>query len=74
VAGVVDDLPADNVRDAFPVAVDEVESQRNEHLRWTQDMRRRMVSLEPTSTINAAGCPAAIPRWRQSSTRPAMPP
>jgi hypothetical protein len=27
VAGVVDDLPADNVRDSFPTAVDEVELQ-----------------------------------------------
>jgi hypothetical protein len=35
VAGVVDDLPADNVRDAFQAAVDEVEVQGNEHLRWT---------------------------------------
>ena len=49
VAGVVDDLPADNVRDAFQAAVDEVEVQGNEHLRWTQDMRCHMVSLEPTS-------------------------
>jgi hypothetical protein len=49
VAGVVDDLPADNVRDAFPVAVDEVESQRNEHLRWTQETRCRMICLAPTS-------------------------
>jgi hypothetical protein len=35
VAGVVDDLPADNVRDASQAAVDEVEVQGNEHLRWT---------------------------------------
>lgn len=49
VAGVVDDLPADNVRDAFQATVDEVEVQGNEHLRWTQDMRCHMVSLEPTS-------------------------
>jgi hypothetical protein len=61
VAGVVDDLPADNVRDAFPVAVDEVESQRNEHLRWIQDMRRRMVSLEPTSHHQRGGVSGCDP-------------
>jgi hypothetical protein len=60
-AGVVDDLPADNVRDAFQAAVDEVESQGNEHLRWTQDMRRRMVSLEPTSHHQRGGVSGCDP-------------
>jgi len=61
VAGVVDDLPADNVRDAFQAAVDEGEVQGNEHLRWTQDMRRRMVSLEPTSHHQRGGVSGCDP-------------
>jgi ferritin-like metal-binding protein YciE len=48
-AGMVDDLPAGDVRDAFLAAVDEVEVQEDEHLRWAQDMRCRMISLQATS-------------------------
>jgi hypothetical protein len=48
-AGMVEDLPAGEVRDAFQTAVDEVEVQENEHLRWAQDMRWRMISLQATS-------------------------
>jgi rubrerythrin len=48
-AGMVDDLPAGNVRDAFQAAVDEVEVQENEHLQWAQDMRCQMVSFQATS-------------------------
>jgi ferritin-like metal-binding protein YciE len=48
-AGMVDDLPDSDVRDAFQAAVDEVEVQEDEHLRWAQDMRCRMISLQATS-------------------------
>jgi hypothetical protein len=48
-AGMVEDLPAGEVRDAFQTAVDEVEVQENEHLRWAQDMRCRMIFLQATS-------------------------
>jgi ferritin-like metal-binding protein YciE len=48
-AGMVDDLPAGGVRDAFQTAVDEVEVQETEHLRWAQDMRCQMISLQATS-------------------------
>ena len=48
-AGMVEDLPAGEVRDAFQTAVDEVEVQENEHLRWAQDMRCRMISVQATS-------------------------
>lgn len=48
-AGMVDDLPAGAVRDAFHAAVDEVEVQENEHLHWAQDMRCQMISLQATS-------------------------
>jgi hypothetical protein len=47
------------VRDAFLAAVDEVEVQEDEHLRWAQDMRCRMISLQatsgPTSSIGLKG-------------------
>jgi rubrerythrin len=48
-AGMIDDLPAGDVRDAFQGAIDEVEVQEDEHLRWAQDMRCRMISLQATS-------------------------
>jgi hypothetical protein len=48
-AGMVDDLPAGGVRDAFQAAVDEVEVPENEHLQWARDMRCQMVSLQATS-------------------------
>jgi hypothetical protein len=48
-AGMVDDLPAGDVRDAFLAAVDEIEVQEDEHFRWAQDMRCRMISLQATS-------------------------
>jgi hypothetical protein len=74
VAGVVDDLPADNVRDAFQAAVDEVESQGTSTCAGPKTCAAAWSPSSPPATINGAGCPAAIPRWRQSSTRPAMPP
>jgi ferritin-like metal-binding protein YciE len=48
-AGMVDDLPAGDVRNSLEAAVDEVEVQEDEHLRWAQDMRCRMISLQATS-------------------------
>jgi rubrerythrin len=48
-AGMVDDLPAGGVRDAFQTAIDEVEVQETEHLQWAQDMRCQMISLQATN-------------------------
>jgi hypothetical protein len=48
-AGMVEDLPAGDIRDAFEAAVDEVEVQENEHLRWAQDTRCQMIALLATS-------------------------
>jgi hypothetical protein len=54
-AGMVDDLPAGDVRDTFQTAIDEIEVQEDEHFRWAQDMRCRMISLQaasgPTSSL-----------------------
>jgi hypothetical protein len=55
-AAMVEDLPENDVRSAFESAVDEVEVQEDEHLRWAQDMRCRMISLQfrsgPTTTLS----------------------
>jgi ferritin-like metal-binding protein YciE len=48
-AGMVDDLPDGDVRDTFQAAIDEIEVQEDEHFRWAQDMRCRMISLQATS-------------------------
>jgi ferritin-like metal-binding protein YciE len=45
-AGMVDDLPDGDVRDTFQAAIDEIEVQEDEHFRWAQDMRCRMISLQ----------------------------
>jgi hypothetical protein len=48
-AGMVDDLPDGDVRDTFQAAIDEIEVQEDEHFRWAQDMRCRLISLQATS-------------------------
>jgi ferritin-like metal-binding protein YciE len=48
-AGMVDDLPTGDVRDTFQAAIDEIEVQEDQHFRWAQDMRCRMISLQATS-------------------------
>jgi rubrerythrin len=48
-AGMVEDLPTGDVRMALETATDEVEVQEDEHLRWAQDTRCRMISLQATS-------------------------
>ena len=48
-AGMVEDLPTGDVRTALEAATDEVEVQEDEHLRWAQDTRCRMISLQATS-------------------------
>jgi hypothetical protein len=48
-AGMVEDLPTGDVRTALETATDEVEVQEDEHLRWAQDTRCRMLSLQATS-------------------------
>ena len=48
-AGMVEDLPDGDTREALETAVDEVEVQEDEHLRWAQDTRCRMISLQATS-------------------------
>ena len=59
VAGVVDDLPAGNVRDSFPTAADEVELQGKRAPALDPETRRRMICLAPTSG------PTSL--WRQRS-------
>jgi ferritin-like metal-binding protein YciE len=49
-AAMVEDLPGGQVRDALDAAVDEIEVQEDEHLRWAQDTRCRMISLQATSS------------------------
>jgi rubrerythrin len=49
-AAMVEDLPGGQVRDALDAAVDEIEVQEDEHLRWAQDTRSRMISLQATSS------------------------
>jgi hypothetical protein len=46
---MVEDLPAGEVRETLDTAVDEIEVQEDEHLRWAQDTRCRMISLQATS-------------------------
>jgi hypothetical protein len=46
---MVDDLPDGDVRDTFQAAIDEIEVQEDEHFRWAQDMRCRLISLQATS-------------------------
>ena len=48
-AAMVEDLPGGQVRDALDAAVDEIEVQEDEHLRWAQDTRCRLISLQATS-------------------------
>ncbi len=48
-AGLAEDLPAGDTRTALQAAVEEIEVQEDEHLRWAQDMRCRMISLQATS-------------------------
>jgi ferritin-like metal-binding protein YciE len=48
-AGMVEDLPQGDAREALETAVEEVEVQEDEHLRWAQDTRCRMISLQATS-------------------------
>ena len=48
-AGMVEDLPTGEARTALETAIDEVEVQEDEHLRWAQDTRCRMISLQATS-------------------------
>src|SRR4029453_16094141 len=45
-AAMVEDLPAGEVRESLDAAVDEIEVQEDEHLRWAQDTRCRMISLQ----------------------------
>ena len=49
-AAMVEDLPGGQVREALDAAVDEIEVQEDEHLRWAQDTRCRMISLQATSS------------------------
>jgi hypothetical protein len=53
-AGMVDDLPDGDVRDTFQAAIDEIEVQEDEHFRWAQDMRCRMISLQATSGLTSS--------------------
>jgi ferritin-like metal-binding protein YciE len=48
-AAMVEDLPDGDAREALEAAVEEVEVQEDEHLRWAQDTRCRMISLQATS-------------------------
>jgi rubrerythrin len=53
-AAMVDDLPGGLVREALDAAVNEMEVQEDEHLRWVQDTRRRLISLQATSGFAAS--------------------
>src|SRR5918994_4952790 len=48
-AAMVEDLPEGDAREALEAAVEEVEVHEDEHLRWAQDTRCRMISLQATS-------------------------
>jgi ferritin-like metal-binding protein YciE len=48
-AGMVEDLPPGEARDALESTVEEVEVQEDEHLTWARDTRCRMISLQATS-------------------------
>jgi len=48
-AAMVEVLPRGQVREALDAAVDEIEVQKDDHLRWAQDTRCRIISLEATS-------------------------
>jgi hypothetical protein len=48
-AAMVEDMPAGDVREAFETAVDEIEVEEDEHFRWAQDTRCRMISLLATA-------------------------
>jgi hypothetical protein len=54
-AGMVEDLPDSPARSALEAAVEEVETEEDEHLTWAQDTRCQMISLQarsgPSSTL-----------------------
>jgi hypothetical protein len=47
---LVKEFPAGDIRDAFRVAVDEVEAQEDEHLEWASSTKLRLVKLQAKST------------------------
>lgn len=48
-AAMVNDLPGGQVREALGKAVNEIEVQEDERLRWVQDTRCRLISLQAAS-------------------------